>query len=414
MSKKKKDSVRKKVQKTKTVLWKVLRRLTKMKPHEDALVPFGANQRVFAVRKEMKSMALPKIEELEKAVGLLQKIVKVCKSGTPDASATESLEGQLDEIGTLLLPGIPVDIERIPNGDRPKELVRLLKELNVAAGSHDIGVADQADRALELAEGIFADAASPPPVDTEPEADPEPQPEPDPEPKPEPEGDPAPDPTPEPDLEPAPDLEPDEDSDKSIEEEEDAAVKAALEAATGDDVDVEKGLPEVGKPGGHKSAPKGYPEDASLYADPNNFKYPLDTEKRIRRAMSRLSNDDNASIYTADELSTMWGRIKAAAKKFDIEVSEETGVNKSADRLSAVEAALSSVADSVKKLTEALPKTIDERINKALPAGSGLSRLDRAPVSRTVDDVDPLADSMDIASPEAIASLDINTGEFTS
>ena len=93
------------------------------------------------------------------------------------------------------------------------------------------------------------------------------------------------------------------------------------------------GLPTTGKSGGHKSPPKGYPKDKSQYADPNNYKYPLDTEKHVRAAHSYLSQKKNQKGYSTAEVATMMSRIKSAGKKYGIEYSkDEDGQYKEAFR----------------------------------------------------------------------------------
>ena len=72
-----------------------------------------------------------------------------------------------------------------------------------------------------------------------------------------------------------------------------------------------------------KSPPKGYPESKDDYADPTNYKYPLDTEKHVRAAMGYLSQADNAAKYGPEERKFMWRRIITAAKKYGIELSDE-------------------------------------------------------------------------------------------
>lgn len=59
------------------------------------------------------------------------------------------------------------------------------------------------------------------------------------------------------------------------------------------------------------------------FADPTNNKYPIDTEEHVRAAWSYINKKSNAAKYDADEVSTMKGRIKRAAKRFDIEISED-------------------------------------------------------------------------------------------
>ncbi len=81
-------------------------------------------------------------------------------------------------------------------------------------------------------------------------------------------------------------------------------------------------VPKKGEPGGHKTPPKGYPDKSKMYADPENFKYPLDTEKHVRAALSYLSKPENQKNYTKSELKTMFNRIHKRCKDFGVEVKE--------------------------------------------------------------------------------------------
>ena len=74
--------------------------------------------------------------------------------------------------------------------------------------------------------------------------------------------------------------------------------------------DEEKGAP--------KSPPKGYPESKTKYADPTNFKYPIDTEEHVKAALSYIGQARNREKYDAKELAYIEARIHAAAKKFGI------------------------------------------------------------------------------------------------
>ncbi len=101
------------------------------------------------------------------------------------------------------------------------------------------------------------------------------------------------------------------------------------------DEKVEKALPKGPKEdetleerrikGGHRTPPKGYPKSEKKYADPKNKKYPIDTEKHIRAAIAYFSKPKNYKMYKPEERKSMWRRIKSAAKKKGIEVSEDTG-----------------------------------------------------------------------------------------
>ena len=59
------------------------------------------------------------------------------------------------------------------------------------------------------------------------------------------------------------------------------------------------------------------------FADPTNNKYPIDTPEHIRAAWSYINQEDNAAKYEADEVETIKGRIKRAAKKHDIEIHDD-------------------------------------------------------------------------------------------
>ena len=73
---------------------------------------------------------------------------------------------------------------------------------------------------------------------------------------------------------------------------------------------------------GHKSAPKGYPEKSKMYADPKNFKYPIDTEEHARAAWSYIHQARNRKGYTTEELKSMEARIRKVLKKYDVDIEE--------------------------------------------------------------------------------------------
>ena len=81
------------------------------------------------------------------------------------------------------------------------------------------------------------------------------------------------------------------------------------------------GLPGK-KEGGHDSPPKGYPKDKGKYADPKNYRYPIDTEEHVRAALSYIGQKKNEHGYSSSELASVKGRIHRAAKKFGIEVEQ--------------------------------------------------------------------------------------------
>lgn len=70
------------------------------------------------------------------------------------------------------------------------------------------------------------------------------------------------------------------------------------------------------------------PHGDVAYADPGYQKdgksrYPIDTEAHVRAAWTYIHQPDNRGVYTADQLSTIEGRIKAAGKRFGISYSED-------------------------------------------------------------------------------------------
>ena len=74
--------------------------------------------------------------------------------------------------------------------------------------------------------------------------------------------------------------------------------------------------------GGHATPPKGYPSNRTEYADPANYKYPLDTEAHVRAAWSYINMPRNSAKYSSAELSAIKSRIKRAGKKYGIDYSE--------------------------------------------------------------------------------------------
>src|SRR5215471_4079961 len=76
------------------------------------------------------------------------------------------------------------------------------------------------------------------------------------------------------------------------------------------------------KEGAPQSPPKGYPQSRDQYADPTNYKYPIDTEQHTRAAWSYINKPENRKGYSASELTYMENRIKSAAKKFGIKIAE--------------------------------------------------------------------------------------------
>ena len=75
-----------------------------------------------------------------------------------------------------------------------------------------------------------------------------------------------------------------------------------------DDVNPEQGLREYG--------------DVE-FADPTNHKYPIDSPEHVRAAWSYINQKDNAAKYDAEEVKIIKNRIKQAARKHGVEISED-------------------------------------------------------------------------------------------
>jgi uncharacterized protein DUF6582 len=61
--------------------------------------------------------------------------------------------------------------------------------------------------------------------------------------------------------------------------------------------------------------------DGSKFAFPRQRKEPLEDAKHVRNAIARFDQVKDVSDEERDEA---WKRIKAAAKKFDVDVSEKS------------------------------------------------------------------------------------------
>jgi hypothetical protein len=59
------------------------------------------------------------------------------------------------------------------------------------------------------------------------------------------------------------------------------------------------------------------------FADPVNNKYPVDTSEHVRAAWSYINHNDNAAKYSTDEVKKIKKRIRRAAKKHGVEISDE-------------------------------------------------------------------------------------------
>lgn len=135
------------------------------------------------------------------------------------------------------------------------------------------------------------------------------------------------------------------------------------------------------------------------YADEKNKKYPIDTEEHARAAWSYINKKKNAAEYSADELATVKSRIKAACKKFGIEISDEankgdepmTDAEKAA-LVAEIQAGLDAKVDAaVKAATESATAPLNEKIDaqaSALEAANKAAEDAKAAAEKAVADAE--------------------------
>lgn len=73
----------------------------------------------------------------------------------------------------------------------------------------------------------------------------------------------------------------------------------------------------------HDSPPKGYPDTKTEYADPKNYKYPVNSTERVRAAWSYIHIPKNQKGYSPSEVAGIKSRIRKAAEKFGVKLSED-------------------------------------------------------------------------------------------
>ena len=59
------------------------------------------------------------------------------------------------------------------------------------------------------------------------------------------------------------------------------------------------------------------------FADTTNKKYPIDTAAHVRAAWNYINHKDNAAKYDPSEVKTIKARIKRAAKKHGVEITDD-------------------------------------------------------------------------------------------
>ena len=70
---------------------------------------------------------------------------------------------------------------------------------------------------------------------------------------------------------------------------------------------------------GRDGPPKGYPKDQSLYADPENWRYPLHTSWHARAARRYFDDPSNRNKYSSEEQQYIDSRIDQALQKLAVQ-----------------------------------------------------------------------------------------------
>lgn len=83
---------------------------------------------------------------------------------------------------------------------------------------------------------------------------------------------------------------------------------------------------------GRTSPPKGYPKHQSVYADPENWRYPIHTPYHAKAARRYFDDLRNRSKYTEEEQVYIDSRINEALKNF--EAKQGTRVTKDVEEMS--------------------------------------------------------------------------------
>lgn len=100
------------------------------------------------------------------------------------------------------------------------------------------------------------------------------------------------------------------------------------------------------------------------YADPENGKYPIDTEEHAKAAWSYINQEKNANEYSADDLAKVKGKIKAACEKFGIDISDSKAAPAEEFDMTKEEIA-ALVADTAKATAEAVKAELQPQIDAA-------------------------------------------------
>jgi hypothetical protein len=75
---------------------------------------------------------------------------------------------------------------------------------------------------------------------------------------------------------------------------------------------------------GRSGPPRGYPKDPSVYADPENWRYPLHTSWHAKAARRYFDDSSNRAKYSGEEQEYIDSRINQAVQKFGTKTESTT------------------------------------------------------------------------------------------
>lgn len=147
--------------------------------------------------------------------------------------------------------------------------------------------------------------------------------------------------------------------------------------------------PNVAKPKAKDKTDKAKePYGDVTYADPGyqsdgKKRYPLDTVEHCKAAWSYINQADNAAEYTPEQLSEIKDKIKAALKKYGVDVEAKAADDVSSTRESGADPTVTpesksttKTAQTVRKVTDMDPMTVEERVARQSEIKARLSEID--------------------------------------
>jgi hypothetical protein len=115
------------------------------------------------------------------------------------------------------------------------------------------------------------------------------------------------------------------------------------------------------------------------YQDDKKQRYPIDTADHVRSAWSYINKDSNASKYSSDDLAKVKAKIKAAAKKFDVEISDDANKGGALPDFAAImQKALAPIVTRLDAIEKAAPASPAPAPEPAPAKKAGQDALDEA------------------------------------